>query len=200
MQKSRKKFWLITGITVLSIVALIVVSLLATRLKTVTVEFRTRVEQVNSQLEEGVLDNVKETGEFKKKSLLFYNLDENIAKIEKSNPYVKVEQVIRKFPSTLRVYISERTPKFRVEDGKTAGKWYILDSEFKVLDIVTDDIKTHEYGSTTYYAKTAELNIEGLKVSAYIGDFVNAGVLEGRSKAKHKARLSDQARSTCLGT
>ena len=137
MQKSRKKFWIVFTSVIASIVLVGLVCGLATRLKTVTVEFRARASSEYTMLEDGVLDKVANAGEFnRKKSLLFMNFDENIEKIEKSNPYIKVEQVVRHFPNIVKIYVSERIPRYRVVDKDDSNKWYILDVDFKVIDVV----------------------------------------------------------------
>ena len=173
MQKKRKKFWLGFGIACAVIVSLCTIFALVTGVKTVTVEFTSRLK-ANSQLEKGTLDKVKDSGEFDfGKSLLFLNLDKNIEKIEKSNPYVKVEKVVRHFPNVVRVYISERTPRYRIKDFEDETKWYILDKDFKVVDVVTGDIKANNYGTASYYDKTVEIQSEDLKKSFYVGNFVD---------------------------
>ena len=67
---------------------------------------------------------------------MFMNTKKSIEKIEKANPYVKVTQVIRKFPNKICVYISERIPKYRIEDLENEDTWLILDEDFKILQRV----------------------------------------------------------------
>lgn len=177
MQKSRKKFWIVFTSVVASLVLVCVACGLMTRLKTVTVEIRRRADAKYTMLQEGVLDKVKETGDFDYgKSVLFLNFEDNISNIEKSNPYVKVEQVIRHFPNIAKVYISERIPKFRIRDKQDTNKWYILDEDLKVLDVVTggeDAVKQQNYGrSSSYYERTIKVMPETLTISAHIGTFV----------------------------
>lgn len=141
---------------------------LLTRLNTVSVEFRTRLSQDETRLETGILDKVKESGEFDyKKSVLFLNTKSAIAKIEKSNPYVKVNQVVRKFPNKVNIYISERIPKYRINDPDSTEKWFILDEDFKVLESLTTD----ELENKGLSAKTVEVKYISEKI--YIGDFLN---------------------------
>ena len=182
MQKSRKKFWIVFT-SVIAGVALLILSFgLITKLKTVTVELRTRASAEHTMLEDGILDKVKSSGEFNyKKSVLFMNFEDNIENIEKSNPYIKVEQVVRHFPNVVKVYVSERIPKFRVRDTQNVDKWYILDADFKVLDMVTGgeaEIKEQNYGrSSSFYDVTIMVSPESWTVNAYIGSFVsNQGV------------------------
>ncbi len=170
----RKKFWIVFSIVFLSVAFVFAAIGVATRLKTVDVELRSRVTQSETMLEPGIIDKVKESGDFKiGKNILFMNFKENIAKIEKENPYVKVEQVIRSFPNIVRVYISERIPKYRIQDKDNASKWYILDEDFKILDAVTGDLKNTTYGSSNYYDKTVKISPDSLTISSYIGEFVS---------------------------
>ena len=136
MEKRRKKILVIFSVIGLSLILLSVIFALMFRLKTVDIEFRSRV--VNTNLPAEIQEKVFETGEFSVgKNIVFMNFDNNIAKIEKSNPFVKVEQIIRRFPNKVTIYISERVPKYRVkEDSKQTNNWYILDEDFKILDKV----------------------------------------------------------------
>jgi len=175
MQMMRKRFWVIFGIICGCVVVLCSVFALVFRLKTIDVEFRTRVsEETNLPL--GVQNQIIESGEFSYgKNIVFMNFNKNIAKIEKSNPFIKVEQVIRHFPNVARVYISERIPKYRVQDENNTESWYILDDEFKILDKVsTGELKLNNVfnGKANYFDRTIEITPESFKVSAYIGDFV----------------------------
>ena len=177
MQKSRKKFWIIFSCVLSAVIVLCSVFALATRLKTVTVEFRTRLAKDETVLESGILNKVKNSGEFDfGKSILFMNFDEAIEKIEKSNPYIKVEQVVRHFPNVARVYVSERIPMYRIMDANNDDKWYILDKDFKIVDVVTGDLKQINYGSSSYYDKTVEISPDSITLISYVGAFVNDDV------------------------
>lgn len=162
----RKKIWIILVSVILGVVALCTGLHFATKLSSVSVEFRTRLEKNETRLESGILDNVKASGEFNyKKSVLFMNTSKNIEKIEKANPYVKVQQVIRKFPNKLCIYISERIPKYRIQDSESSDKWFILDEDFKVLDCVSSS----ELESEGFMSKTVEVSF--IQGTTYIGDF-----------------------------
>ncbi len=175
MEKRRKKILIILGIVGLSLIALCTVFALTFRLKTVNVEFRSRA--VNTNLPAEIQNRVFETGEFDVgKNIIFMNFDDNIAKIEKSNPFVKVEQIIRRFPNKVTIYISERIPKYRVkEDSRETNNWYILDEDFKILDKVSEDELTTKKvsGNLTYFKQTTEILKETMTLkSAIIGEFV----------------------------
>lgn len=176
MQMKRKKLWITLSIVCASIIIVCIVLSLVFKLKTVDIEFRTRVVQAETNLPAGIKDRVLESGDFDySKNTLFANFDKNIEKIEKENPYVKVEQVIRYFPNKVKVFISERLPRYRVQDAEDTNRWYILDSEFKVLDkVTTEEVKTKLIcsGSSTYYNKTVEIDAASLKVSSHIGEFI----------------------------
>ncbi len=125
------------------------------------------------------MDKVKEDGDFDYGSnILFLNTDKYIENIESENPYVKVEQIIRYFPNTLRVYISERVPKYRIVDTDNSSKWYILDEDFKILDKVTTDelsdpdVYPASDETLNYYDLTVE--VEGVSIKdGTIGEFVS---------------------------
>ena len=86
MQRSRKKFWIIFTSVISSLVLVCVACGLMTRLKTVNVEIRRRADAQYTMLQDGVLDRVKETGDFDYgKSVLFLNFEESISNIEKKN-------------------------------------------------------------------------------------------------------------------
>ena len=165
MQMKRKKFWIVFTSIVLVLTLIVTGTFLLTRLKTVNVEFRTKLAASETRLAEGISEKIKESGEFDYgASLLFANFDESVAKIEKANPYIKVEQLMRKFPNKLHIYVSEREPKYRVKDKEIATKWYILDIEFKILEVVDD------LNNSTFKDETVEL--EHITGTFYVGDFL----------------------------
>ncbi len=176
----RKKFLIIFGSVCLGIVVLCAVFALVFRLKTVDIEFRSRVVEDKTNLSSDTPTKVLETGEFDfGKNILFMSFDDNIAKIEKSNPYIKVEQIVRHFPNVLRVYISERVPKYRVKDASETNKWYILDNEFKILDKVNTEelIIKKVNGNSNYQDQTIEVTPETLTLtSAIVGEFIEDNI------------------------
>lgn len=175
MERRQKKILIILGSVGLALIVFCVIFALMFRLKTVDVEFRSRAVKTNLPAE--IQERVFETGEFDiGKNIVFMNFDDNIAKIEKSNPFVKVEQIIRRFPNKVTIYISERIPKYRVkEDSTEVNNWYILDEEFKILDKVSaeDLVNKKVSGNLTYFKQTTEIAKETLTFkSAIIGEFV----------------------------
>ncbi len=176
MEKKRKRVLIILSCVCLGLIAVSVVFALMFRLKTVNVEFRSRAANTNLPAE--IQQRVFETGEFDiGKNIIFMNFEDNIEKIEQNNPYVKVEQVIRKFPNKVTIYISERVPKYRVQDDShETNSWYILDEDFKILDKVSaEELMTKQVsGNLTYFKQTTEITKETLTFkssSAVIGKF-----------------------------
>lgn len=177
MDMKRKKFLIIFGSVCLGIIVLCAVFAILFRLKTVNVEIRSRA--INTNLPAEIQNRVYETGEFAVgKNIVFMNFDDNIEKIEKSNPYVKVEQIIRRFPNKVTIYISERIPKYRVKADLTeTNYWYILDEDFKILDKVTEgELNSKQVsGDLNYFKLTTEITETTLTLdasSAVIGGFV----------------------------
>ena len=162
----RKKLW----ITIISIVASLIIIVTGgyflTKLSSVSVEFRTRLSE-GSKLEIGILDKVKKSGDFDyNASVLFLNTQKSVDKIESEHPYIKVQQVIRKFPNKLTVYVVERIPKYRVKDNDLSNKWYILDDEFKVLECVTSEDVERDFADIT-------VEIQYFTANAVEGEFIN---------------------------
>lgn len=179
MIEKRKKFWITFGIVAICFVALVVASLKITGLKTVAVEFVTRQE--NSQLPEGIADDIVGNGKFEYgKSLMFINFNQKTDEIEKNYPFVKVVQIIREFPNLARIRILERVPYFRVQDEENSSKWYILDDEFKVLKVILGDPADEAYADSNFKDSTIELKDVQLSSATQVGEFVNN--LENKNK------------------
>lgn len=161
----RKKLWIILASVIVGLIAVLIGGYFLTKLSSVSVEFRTMLG-VETRLEEGILDKVKESGDFNyKTSVLFLDTQESVDKIEKEHPYVKVHQVLRKFPNKLCLYIEERIPKYRVKDTELSNKWYILDDEFKVLEIATTEEVNEDFATCT-------VEIQYFEVSSSAGEFL----------------------------
>ena len=167
----RKKFWKVFAFVILGLLVLISGIYFVTKLSKVSVEFRTRREPAESELQIGILEKVKKDAAFDyKKSVLFINTKDNVKRIEKENPYVKVNQVLRKFPNKICIYISERIPKYRIKDSENVNVWYILDDEFKVLKSY-DATETSIEDLTKIEKTTVEVNYVSQKTS--VGEFLN---------------------------
>lgn len=177
MQSKRKKFWIILSSVLLSFVIVIIVIAAVFRVQTVEVELRTRLSE-KSNLPDQIREKVISSGEFDYgKNIFFYNCDQNIAKIEKNIPFVKVEQVIKYFPQTIRVYISERVAKFRVQDNQDPQMWYILDEDLKVLRQVSSADLEIEGG---FGESTIEVTKSTFSVHAEEGDFISNDAMKSR--------------------
>lgn len=173
MQRKRLRFWIIFGAIFLVIISIFLILAFCFRLKTVDVEFQSRLSQSETRLSQGVQETVK--GYFPyKENVILMTFDDTITKIEKDIPFIKINQVIKSFPNIVRVYVSERIPKYRVKDS-VSSDWLILDEDFKVLDKITNsDLHTDDlYINASYFEKTVEISSQTLSVTANIGDFIN---------------------------
>ncbi len=169
MQEKRKKFWIIFSIAIIAVFAICLIFGMVTNLKTVSVEFRQRIIG-STRLEENILDKVRDDGEFEYgKGLLFVDTDSSVKKIEKKNPFVKVEQVIRKFPNIINVYISERVPCTYALNG---NYYLVLDKEFKVLDKIEATTAGEEYLKANYLTTIYEIDYDFGTNVYEAGDFV----------------------------
>ena len=165
--KKRKKVWIVLLSIIAGLALIVTGTYFTTKLNTVNVEFRTRLEESETRLASGILDKVKDSGEFNyKDTVLFMDVEKSISKIEKSNPYVEVQQVVRKFPNKLTIYISERIPKYRMD----TDSWVILDEDFKALEKITNE----ELLSQRLDEKTVE--VKYISDSVEVGDFLAEGI------------------------
>lgn len=166
MQKKRKNLW----ISIVCICAILLVATILThfvfRLKTVDVEFQSRLSESETNLEEGIQDKVKGYYE-SKENIILMNFDETTKIVEKENPYLKVNSIIKVFPNTIRVYISERIPKFKVKNSNNNSEWLILDEDFKIVTKITESNETN-----VDLANYIEISNENLNISLEIGEFV----------------------------
>jgi len=164
----RKKLWIVLISVVLGLFVVLGGTYFATKLNTVSVEFRTRLAEDETRLPSGALDMVKDSAEFNyKDSVLFMDIKKHTDKIEKSNPYIKVQQVIRKFPNKVCVYVSERVPKFRMLDKENSDFWFILDEDFKILErISNDDLNLQNMDELT-------VEIQYISEAISVGEFLN---------------------------
>lgn len=172
MQRKRLKLWITFSAVCVAIFCLFLFLTLGFRLKTVNVEFQSRLTQEETKLQSGVQNDIKKYFSYDK-NILVMKFDKTIETIEKNYPYLKINQIIKNFPNVAMVYISERVPKFRVKDS--AGDfWLVLDEDFKVLEKLTDDelMKENSYNSMSFFDKTIEISQDTLKVSLSVGEFV----------------------------
>lgn len=169
MQEKRKKFWIIFSVTILTLLSFVFLFGVITNLKTVNIDFKQRIA-VGSRLEDNILDKIKNDGQFEYgKGLLFVDVEKSVELIEKKNPFVKVHQVMTKFPNVLNVYIIEREPCFY---SLTEGNYLIFDNEFKVLDKFEANQEGEEFLQTEYLKFVAEIDYDFSNSNLEEGDFV----------------------------
>ena len=98
-------------------------------LKKINIDYATTKNRVNEYTKEEIIakSNIK-----KGRNIVFAEYDETEKNLEKEFPYAKFN-IVRVFPSTVIIYVYERTPVFRVLDN---GFWYIFDEDLKCLEVV----------------------------------------------------------------
>ena len=139
-------------IIICSIVAVLII-LIGTvsalfNLREISVEILKNPEIIESTYGDNVFDGIEESGEFNYGSnTLFTSYESNKDKIEKAYPFVKVEKMVRRFPNKMTIYISGRLPEVIVSDSDNSSKWYVLDYEMKVLDVLES---SSEIGTELY--------------------------------------------------
>ncbi len=93
-----------------------------------------------SQTKQDVESNMQESALFEKGgNILFMNFNSQINNIEKANPFVKVDKIVRKFPNKVVVYYSEREATALVPIANVENAYYVIDTDLKILDRVTFD-------------------------------------------------------------
>lgn len=132
MTKTKKK--LIVSFSIVGIVLmLIVLFLVLFSIKQVNVEFLS----VQNNTKYYSVQDIKSSSKIKKgKNIVFFNKEKSIKALEKKFPYASF-QIVRTFPSTLTVYVFERTPAFKVlgEDDY----FEVYDEDLKCLEIVAKE-------------------------------------------------------------
>lgn len=161
----RKKRIIIFSAIVGVLVFLIVLSSAIFSFKSVSVECRMST-MIISELD---YDGIMQSGDFKYgKNILFVDFDDNIKKIEKAYPYVKVINVERKFPNYAVINIKERIPAGRI--ASEVG-YYCVDEELKILNNVSS--------STQYNSITAEEKTPIYKIGESYSLEYNKGLTAG---------------------
>lgn len=119
-------------------------------LKTITVDFRTSTLNLTATSEE-----IIESGKFGKGSVLFYNKDKAVKRIEEKYPYIKVINIETKFPSSFVIHVAERQEVFVVQSEE---KNYYCDENLKILKISTDAYENN--GTSPVLLKGIEIESE----------------------------------------
>lgn len=88
---------------------------------------------------DSVEDHMLNSAEFDKGgNLLFMQFDQQIENIEKNNPYVKVEKIVRRFPNKATVYYSEREAVALLPVQSVNNAYFVVDTDLKILDYVIE--------------------------------------------------------------
>jgi len=98
---------------------------------------------VLSEIESPIINRnsiILSSGIGEKENIFFLN-EKNISnRIESTNPYIKVTNIERKFPSTVNIYVGIREGLINIKIKN--GNYAILDSELRILEIskIDDDV------------------------------------------------------------
>lgn len=77
------------------------------------------------------------------KSVFALDKDAYSDSIEKEYPYIKVESIETKFPNSIVIHLSERSPLYAVDINGT-GDYAILDKDMKVLQLSNGDFSSFD--------------------------------------------------------
>lgn len=166
MQKKRKILWICVAWACAILVFIGFMIHFMFRLKNVDVEFQSRLAQSETRLDAGIQSKVRDYF-ISKDNIILKNFDDTINRVESENPYIKINQVIKVFPNTVRVYISERIPKFKVKNANNSLEWLVLDEDFKVLSVVSENEESKQLD------KFIEISTNNLIASNSAGEFIS---------------------------
>ena len=154
MNKKKKRLIILSAIAGV-LVFLILLSSAVFKIRGVSVEYQTTLTILSTEDLNSMVDNANlPVG----KSIFFASMEESKAKMERENPYVKINGIERKFPNALVVMVSERVPVVKVEQN---GVTYILDNELKILNIAAT--------AGEFNAETGEMDLPTLEVDDWFG-------------------------------
>lgn len=168
MAKTKKKL-IITFSIVGIVLVLTVLFLTLFSIKKVNVEFLS--DQVNTKNYEA--ETIKSQSKIKKgKNIVFFDTEESLNSLEKEFPYASF-QIVRTFPSTLTVYVYERTPVFKVLNNEDYFEVY--DEDLKCLEIVASE-NLKEQGLD----KIPTLHSSDIKLCGEEGSFISDKKLKSK--------------------
>ncbi len=165
-----KKGKIVTISVLISVVVLLIVlSCTLFNLGSVDIEYLVQAENSLVLSKE----KIYKAGEFKLGSnLLFTKFDENVNKIEKECPNIKVVKVVKKFPNKLAVYVVEREEQFRIVGPDDYN--YIFDEDMKLIRKAGTESECGDLCKVTGYTLPEKLTE---------GDFLNDSVFKAKMSA-----------------
>lgn len=115
-------------------VLLLLLSSAVFKIRSVSVEDQTRLTYLNKSMLNDMIQNAElPIGS----SIFFARFDDNVKAMEKAHPYVKINDIERKFPGDVVVYVSERVPVVKIKSG---AKTFVLDSDLKILNVAENNV------------------------------------------------------------
>ncbi len=119
----------------ISITALVFCGTAILSVAEITVEI-TSVQNSTVNLE---YETQKITNKYETKNLLFIKEDKLKKELEDCSGYIKVEKIKKEYPNRIFIKIQERTEYFTINYN---SKFYMVDSEFKVLAVRDDNVNS----------------------------------------------------------
>ena len=160
-----KRLVIILSVLIVLTLLIVLVSAVFT-VQSISVSWNTKPNVLTVASNEKIISSSK----IKHKSSVFtLKKKDYIASIEKQNSYVKVDSIEVKFPNKIVINVSEREPYYYLNMG--AGEYAVLDSDLKVLEIVTN---ITEYANK-FNISPIEMKIDSTmltNVSVGSGDFL----------------------------
>lgn len=136
----------------------------------------------SSQTRQQVENSMLESAQFEKGgNILFMNFKDQINNIEKNNPFVKVDKIVRKFPNKVVVYYSEREASALIPIASVDNAYFVVDTDLKILDRVTKDGDKYLNNNQDQYVLPV-LNYFDYSVNMQSydkGDFIEDNSLQG---------------------
>lgn len=86
-------------------------------------------------------------------SLFLINKENYVSRLDKNNPYLKLIKISSVFPNKIIVYARERKPVFYISND---NDYFLLDREFKILEITQNNEKTKNLIYISAYANNKQ--------------------------------------------
>lgn len=163
--RRHKKFVIILSIIFIVLLTLIILTFTLFSLKSVSLELKTETNILNEEVQQDVIDEINSEGI---STLLFFNKNKLISKLEKDFPYINIINIETVYPSSLVIHCAEREEFYAIESNDNV---YYLDEELKILKIEEGIFEKTEYNAVLLNISDLNLNIS----NAEAGQFLSFG-------------------------
>ncbi|MDD4111157.1 MAG: FtsQ-type POTRA domain-containing protein [Clostridia bacterium] len=166
--KRHKKLVIILSIIFVVLLTSIILTFTLFSLKGVTLEFKTETSILTEEEQQEIIDEVSSE---EISTLLFFNKQKLISKLEKDFPYLKIVNIETVYPSNLVIHSAEREEFYAIESNDNV---YYLDEELKILKIEEGSFNKTQYNAILLNIADLNLNI----IEAEAGQFITFGEQE----------------------